>query len=214
MATASGQHDVVAGPHQAFRDDPEVEARAVLGDKQVGHLGYAQTHADAEAGDARLGHFELGVADPIAVADADVAIVKAGDGEVLPELAGLQVVAAQVVPPVVIRFGLVDHDGALLPAVPGEVTLAVAVDVEPAHHHWPLDRGLPDSCVNRLALPRYVFGHADVHGHQLGNHAASSGQRLATVDLQRNTGQKAVRHRKQHGAGHVLNRPDTACGIA
>jgi hypothetical protein len=76
--------------------------------------------------------------------------------------------------------------------VPGEVTLAVAVDVEPAHHHWPLDWGFPDSCVNCLAVPRHILGHADVHGYQRGRYAASSGQQFNTVDLQRNSGQRLL----------------------
>src|SRR6267378_5507020 len=206
MPATSGQHDVVAGPNEAFRDDPEVETRAVLGNKQAGHLGDAETHADTKAGDARLGDFELRLTDPVAVADADVAITKAADGEVLPELTRPQVVATQKVLPVAIRLGLVDHHGALFPTVPGEVTLAVAVDVEPAHHHGSLDRGLADSCVNRLAVPRHILGHADVHGNQPGAHAASSGQRFTAVDPQRNTAKEAVRHREQHSACHVLTR--------
>ena len=76
VAAAAGQHDVVARPDQTFHDDPEVKARAMLGDKQVGHLGHAETHADAKTRDARLGHFEFGLADPVAVADADLAIIR------------------------------------------------------------------------------------------------------------------------------------------
>src|SRR4051794_32622682 len=183
---------------QASPDDSEVEARAVLGHKQIRYLGHAEAHADTEAGNAGLGDFELGLADPVAVTDADVAIGEAADGEVFAELPRLQVVAVQVVPPVVIRLGLVNHDGALLPAVPGEVTLTVAVNVEPAHHHGSLHRGLPDTCVNRLAAPRHILGHSDVHRHQPRGHAASSGQRFTTVDLQRNTGQEAVLQRITH----------------
>ena len=67
-----------------------------MGDKQVGHLGFAEAHADPEAGDAGLGDFELGLADAVAVADADLAITEPADREVLPEVARSQVVAAQV----------------------------------------------------------------------------------------------------------------------
>src|SRR4029077_6841613 len=110
-------------------DDPEVEARTMLRDKEIRHLGHAESHADTKAGDAGLSDFEFGLADPVAVADADVAIGQPVDGEVLPEVARPQVVAAQVVAPVVVRLGLIDHHGALLSAMPREVTLAVAVDV-------------------------------------------------------------------------------------
>src|SRR6185312_7480652 len=120
----------------------------------------------------------------------------------------------QVVAPVVVRLGLVAHDGALLSAMPREVTLAVAVDVETTRHHRPLDRRLPDTGVNSLAVPRHILWHADVDGYQPGGHAVSSGQRFTTVDLQRNTGQEAVRHGEQHRIGHILSRSDAACGIA
>ncbi len=63
--------------HQALGDDPEVEAWPVVGDKQIGHLGDAEAHADPEAGDAGLGDLELGLADPVAVADADVVVIGA-----------------------------------------------------------------------------------------------------------------------------------------
>src|SRR6476619_2748945 len=214
MRTPAGQHDVVARMDEALADNPEIEARAMLRDKEIGHLGHAEAHADAKAGDAGLSDFELGLADPVAVADADVAIGQPADGEVLPEVARLQVIAAQVVAPVVLRLGLVDHDGALLSAMPREVTLAVAVDVETTRHHRPLDRRLPDTGVNSLAVPRHILWHADVDGYQPGGHAVSSGQRFTTVDLQRNTGQEAVRHGEQHRIGHILSRSDAACGIA
>ena len=57
-----------------FRDDTEVEARAMLGDKQIGHFGLVEPHADPKAGDPRLGDLELGVADAVAVTDADLVV--------------------------------------------------------------------------------------------------------------------------------------------
>src|SRR5689334_8662798 len=160
------QHDIVARLHGALGDDPEVEPRSMLRDKKIRHLRNAETHAHTEAGDAGLGDLELGIADPVSVADADVMIGHAGYGEVLSEVAGHQVVAAKVVAPVVVRLGLVDHHRPLLAAVTGEIALAVSVDVEPAHHHGSVDRGLPDSGADRLTVPRHVFRHTDVHGNQ------------------------------------------------
>ena len=71
-------------------------------------------------------------ADPVAVADADLVVAQPLDGEVLAELAVDEVVAAELALPVAVGVELVDEHGPLLAAVPGQVALAVAVDVEPA----------------------------------------------------------------------------------
>ena len=55
--------DLVAGRDTAFGDDAEIEARAMMGDKEIRHVGLAEAHADPEAGHPRLGHLELGLAD-------------------------------------------------------------------------------------------------------------------------------------------------------
>ena len=143
-----GPDDLVAGPYLPFGDHAQVEAGTVVGDEQRRHARLAEPHADAEAGDPRLGDLELGLADAVAVADAHLVVAEAVDGEVLAELAELEVVPAEVLLPVPVRLDLVDEHGALLAAVPVEVALAVAVDVEPAHHPRPVDRLLPDPGVH------------------------------------------------------------------
>ena len=71
-----------------------------------------------------------GGADPVAVADADLVVAEPLDREVLAELSVDEVVSSELALPVAVRVDLVDEDGALLAAVPREVALAVAVDVE------------------------------------------------------------------------------------
>ena len=110
-----------------------------------------------------MGDFEFGVADAVAVADADFGVRQPGDGEVFSEMTGREVVSTQVGLPEVVRFGLIHHDRALLAAVSGEIALAVAVEVEPAGHDRPLDRGFPYPGIDGLVPPSHVLGHADVY---------------------------------------------------
>ena len=163
MAAATSPEDRIAGPDASFGDDTEVEARTMVSNQQIGHVRFAETHADAEARDARLGDLELGLTDAVPVADAHLAVGHAGDGEVLAEMARSQVVAREERRPVVVGLGLIHHDGALFTAVPGKVALTVAVDIEPAHHDGPFHGLLPDAGAHRLVLPLHVFGHTDVH---------------------------------------------------
>ena len=119
------------------------------------------------AGDPGLGDLELGLADAVAVADADLGVRQAVDGQVLPELAVAEVVPAEVILPMPVGLDLVDEHGPHLAAVSGGVALAVAVDVEPAHQPRPGNGALPDAGVHGAAVPRHVRGHPDVQRYQL-----------------------------------------------
>ena len=106
------------------------------------------------------------LADPVAVADADHVVGQALDGEVLPELPGDEVVAPQLALPVAVGIELVDEHRAHLAAVPAQIALAIAVDVQAAHHPRPVDRVLPHRRVHRAALPHHVPRHAHVDRDQ------------------------------------------------
>ncbi len=95
VPAASGPDDGVSGLYAAFGDHAEVEARTVMGDKEIRHVGLAEAHADTEAGHSRLGDLELRIADGVAVADTDLVVPQPGDREVLAEMARLQVVAPE-----------------------------------------------------------------------------------------------------------------------
>src|SRR5262249_6890985 len=105
---------------------------------------------------ARLGHFEQGAADLVAVADAHLVVGQAFDGEVLAELAVAEVGAAQLLFPVAIGFDLVDEDRTMLAAMSGAVTLTVAVEVEPARGAATRYGLLPDGRVHGPAAPADV----------------------------------------------------------
>ena len=184
VAPATRALDHVARSDPTFADDSEVEARAVMGDKQIRHLGLAEPHAHPEARHPRLGYLELRLADAVAVADADLVVAEAGDGEVLAEHPRHQIVTVEVAPPMVVGLGLVDHHGPLFAAVAAEVALTVSVDVQPADHHRFGHRVLVDAGVDGLAAPRHVGGHADVHRHQRRRHAAQmSGSPPSTFNV-------------------------------
>ena len=158
-----GLDDLIAGLDVALGDDAHVEAGPVVADQQGGQFRLAEPQAHPVAGDAGLGDLELGLADAVPVPDADLVVGQAVNGEVLPEMAVVKVVAPEMPRPVPVGVGLVDQDGPLLAAVPGEVALAVAVDVQPADHRRAVHRMLPDSGVHRPPLPGHVLRQADVH---------------------------------------------------
>jgi hypothetical protein len=68
----------------------------------------------------------------------------------LPEC---EIASLQFSLPVVIRIDLVDKHGAVFTAVAVEITLRVAVDVEPPDQAPSLHRILPDGRVNSLTAP-------------------------------------------------------------
>ena len=211
MAPAMRALDHVARGDPTFADDSEVEARTVMGDKQIRHLGLAEPHAHPEARHPRLGYLELRLADAVAVADADLVVAEAGDGEVLAEHPWHQIVTVEVAPPMVVGLGLVDHHGPLFAAVAAEVALTVSLDVQPADHHRFGHRVLVDTGVDGPAAPRHVGGHADVHRHQRRRHTASD-EWFATVDLQRHPCQESVGKCEQYGLRDIVDSADAFRG--
>ena len=108
----------------------EVEARSSVRDEERRHARLVHPDPDPIARDPRLGDLEHRRADAIPVADADVVVAEPLDREVLAELAEREVVTLQLVLPVTVRLELVHEHGALFAAVPFEIALAVAVDVQ------------------------------------------------------------------------------------
>ena len=112
-------------------------------------------------------------ADLVTVADADLVVAEPFDGEVLAELSVDEVVACELAFPVPIGLDLIDEHRSLLAAVPGEIALTVAVDVELAHAAGTRDGVLEDAGEDRPPLPGHVLRHADVDGHE-GAHATAA----------------------------------------
>lgn len=122
-------------------------------DQQRGHVRLLHANAEPVASDARLRHFEQGRADPVTIADANLGVGEALDGEVLTELAVDQMRPAQVFLPVAVGIVLIHEHGTVFAAVARGIALAVAVDVEPPHLARALDGCLPDAGMNGPALP-------------------------------------------------------------
>ncbi len=145
--------DVVTGLDRTFFEDSEVEAGTTVAGEQRGHAGLVHADPDPVARHPWLRDLEQRGADAIAVADAHLVVVEPVDGEVLTELAEDEVVAVELLAPIAVRVELVHVHGALLAPVPGEIALAVAVDVQPSDQTRTLDCFLPDPREDRPPLP-------------------------------------------------------------
>ena len=122
-------HDFVAGADLAFLQHAQVEPRPSARCQQCRHPGLVHSNADAIAGDARLRDLKQRAADLIPVADAHGIVGQSFDGEVLAELSVDEVIPAQLLLPVTIRFDLIDEDGAMLTPVTGQVALTVSLEI-------------------------------------------------------------------------------------
>jgi hypothetical protein len=92
------------------------------------------------------------------IADAHFSIRQSLNGKILSELSVGKVVATESVLPIAIRFDLVDKDSPVFAAMPRQISLAVAIDVEPSCHALALNRRLPDGGVDGFPLPLDVAG--------------------------------------------------------
>ena len=167
--------DLVSRLHLALLEHAEVEAGPAVRDEQRRDARVVHPDPDAVAGDARLGDLEDRGADPVAVADADLVVAQSLDREVLAELAVDEVASSELALPVPVGVDLVDEDRALLAAVPGQIALTVAVDVEPAHPARAGDGVLEDAREDGLPLPGHVLRHADVDRQQRAHGFGSEG---------------------------------------
>src|SRR6266404_2707247 len=156
-------HDFVARAHLAFLLHAEVEPRPSAGCQQCRHAGLIHPNPDAIAGNARLGDFEYCATDLITIADAYNIVGQSFDREVLAELSVDEVGPLQLLLPISIRFNLVDEDGALLTAVPGQIALTVSVQAQAADPATATHRILPDPGVHSAGLPFDVAWDADVY---------------------------------------------------
>ena len=156
-------HDFVAGAHLTLLQDAEIKPRPSAGCQQCWHPGLVHANADAIAGNARLRDLEQRAADLITVADARGIVGQSFDREVLAEQSGDEVGPLQLLLPIAVRFDLIDEDRALLASVTPEISLSVAVNVEPPDHAPALNRILPDRRMNRPPPPCDVAWKADVN---------------------------------------------------
>jgi len=130
--------------------------------QQGRHARLIHANADAVAGDAGLRHLEKRAADAITVANADFIVGQAVNGEILAELAKGEVASSELFFPVVVGVYLINENGALLPAMTGEIALAVTVNVQPPDRAPALDRALPHRRVYGFSFPGDVARETNV----------------------------------------------------
>src|SRR3954447_11696283 len=92
--TIGSFHNRVVCTDFSFLQHPKVESRPVMFYQQRGHPRLIHADADPIARHARLRHLKFSITDPIAIADADLAVRKSFDREVFPELSEWEIVAA------------------------------------------------------------------------------------------------------------------------
>ncbi len=126
----------------------------------------AKAHPDPVTRDPGLGHLELRLTDAVPVTDTHLVVGQSIGGEVFPELAVAEVVAPEMLLPVLVGLRLVDEHGPHLAAVPRQVALAVTVDVEPVNHHRTVHGVLPGTGMDGVALPGDITGQANIHRQQ------------------------------------------------
>ncbi len=162
LRTLCHSDNFIAGAHLALFEHTEIEPGALMRHEQGRHPGLIHAYADTVARHARLGDFEQRSADPIAVADAHLAVGQALDGKILSELSEAEIISLQFTFPIVIRIHLVDENGAMLSTVTMQVALRIAVNVEAPDHALSHDRVLPYGRVDDLPAPCNLAGKADV----------------------------------------------------
>lgn len=158
--------DLVSRLHIALFEHAEVEAWPVVGDEQGGNPRVVHPDPDAVAGYAGLCDLEDRGADLVAIPDADFVVAESFNGEVLAELSVHETVSSELELPVPIRVDLVDEHRTLLAAVPRQIALTVAGNVEPADPLGTGHRVLEDAGEDGPPLPGHVLRHADVDRQQ------------------------------------------------
>src|SRR6516165_9583668 len=163
LRTIADFHNLIPGRDFAGFQHTDVEAGPVMLDQQGGHARLVHSNSNPVAGHARLRHFEQRAPDTITVADADLIVRQSLRREVLAELSKHEVLAPELPFPIAIGIDLIDENGSVFATVTLQVSLAVAVDVQPPDFAATADRVLPHGRVHALAFPLDVARQADVH---------------------------------------------------
>ena len=163
LRAVSNLYNVVARPNFSFLQHAKVESRSVMRYEQGWHPRFIHANANAIARYTRLCHFKYRIANAVAIANADLVIRKSLNSEVFSELAEDEVFTSEKPLPVLIGVHLINKNGALLPTMTGEIGLAVANNIELAHHFSSLNRTFPDRSTDSLTVPCHVAWKTDIY---------------------------------------------------
>ncbi len=161
--TVSNFYNVVARPNFSFLQHAKVESWSVMCYEQGCHPRFIHANADAVARYARLCYFKCRITNTVAIANADLVIGKSLNREVFSELAENEVFTSKKAFPVMIRVRLINKNGALLPAMTGQVGLGVANKIELPHQLSSLNWTFPDRRTNSLTVPCHVAWKTDIY---------------------------------------------------
>jgi len=110
-----------------------------------------------------LRYFKKRSPDSVAAADTHCIVCQSLNREIFAELPEGKIVAAQLTFPIPVGIDLVDQNRSVLAAMPGEVALAVTVNIQPPNQAPALDWFLPDTRMHGLAVPRNVTRKSDIY---------------------------------------------------
>ena len=159
--------DGVAGPDLALLQDAEIESGPPTFENATVEILDPDLDGELVAGHPRLGYLEQRRADSEDIADVDIPLQHPLDGEVLTEMTEREPRLPELVFPVGMVLEGVNQHGPERAAMPDEVGLAVAGDVESVDPHTLGDGLLEDAGSDGLALDRDLPGKRDVHRHEL-----------------------------------------------
>src|SRR6516225_8406358 len=100
------------------------------------------------------------------IPNAHFSIRQSLDCKILSKLTIGKLVSTELILPITIRFDLVDKDCPVFAAMPRQISLAVAIDVEPSCHPSALDGRFPDGGVDGFPLPLDVAWQAHIYREQ------------------------------------------------
>ena len=161
--TIADFHNLIPGCDFAGFKHAEVEAGSVMLHQQGGHTRLVHSDSDPVAGHAGLRHFEQRAANPITVTNADLIVGQSLHREVLAELSKYEVLSPELPFPIAISIDLVDENGPVLATVTLQISLAIAVDVQPPNLAATHDCLLPHGCAHGLPFPFDFARKTNVH---------------------------------------------------
>ncbi len=161
--------DLITTADLSLFEHAEVKTWPVVRHQQGRHAGIVHPNSHPVAGHPGLCHLEEGAANPVAIADAYLAVGEPIDGKVLAELSPDEVLSPELLLPIAIGIGLINEDCSLFASVSAQIALTIAVEVKPSYHATARHRTLPYRSVNGLSLPGNVLREAHVNRYQPGD---------------------------------------------
>src|SRR5207248_8298798 len=122
----------VSGSHLALLEHCEVETRQLALQKALEDVVASKLEAELVAGQPGLRHHQVGGADLKAIANMHAFVQQSLDRQVLAEHAPGQFHLRKLLSPERVVFGRIGIDGFFRAAMDGQISLAIALQIEPS----------------------------------------------------------------------------------